>query len=104
MIIFIVIDNGVVITPNDSEDKEKKNENNILNGSYNNKYQSRHISPPNERNDYGETNTAEEINEDALDMIQNLGYKKSYMKKSLLNNEFNYATTSYKLIVKYCFS
>ena len=98
------IDNGVVITPNDSEDKEKKNENNILNGSYNNKYQSRHISPPNERNDYGETNTAEEINEDALDVIQNLGYKKSYMKKSLLNNEFNYATTSYKLIVKYCFS
>ena len=97
------IDNGVVITPNDSDDKEKKYENNLLNGSYNNKFISKHISPHNERNEYEEKNT-DEINENALDMIQNLGYKKFYMKKSLTKNEFNYATTSYKLIVKYCFS
>jgi len=97
------IDNGVVITPNDSDDKEKKYENNLMNGSYNNKFISKHISPHNEKNEYEEKNT-DEINENALDMIQNLGYKKFYMKKSLTKNEFNYATTSYKLIVKYCFS
>ena len=99
------IDNGVVITPNDSEDKDKKNENNFGNFSYNfnNKFKSRHISPPNELNDYNE-NGNNEINENALDMLQNLGYKKSYVKKYLLKNEFNYATTSYNLICKYCFS
>ena len=102
------IDNGVVITPNDSEDKEKKNENNLWNSSYNynynNKFKSRHISPPNELNDYNENNNDNEINENALDMLQNLGYKKSYVKKYLKKNEFNYATTSYNLICKYCFS
>ena len=102
------IDNGVVITPNDSEDKEKKIENNLGNSSYNynynNKFKSRHISPPNELNDYSEKNDDNEINENALDMLQNLGYKKSYVKKYLKKNEFNYATTSYNLICKYCFS
>ena len=102
------IDNGVVITPNDSEDKDKKNENILgissYNYNYNNKFKSRHISPPNELNDYSEKNDDNEINENALDMLQNLGYKKSYVKKYLKKNEFNYATTSYNLICKYCFS
>ena len=98
------IDNGVVITPNDSEDKEIKKENYLVDKSYNSKFQSRKISPPKEKNEYDESNTANEINENALDMIQNLGYKKYYMKKILAKNEFNYATTSYNLIVKYCFS
>ena len=98
------IDNGVVITPNDSDEKEKKVENNLFNISYNNKFQNRHISPPNEYNEYFEDNNESEINEKALDMLQNLGYKKSYVKKYLTKNEFNYATTSYNLIVKYCFS
>ena len=100
------IDNGVVITPDDSEDKEKKNE--IGNGSHNfnhnNKFKSHHTSPHNELNDYNEKEGENEINENALDMLQNLGYKKSYVKKCLLKNEFNYSTTSYNLIVKYCFS
>ena len=99
------IDNGVVITPNDSEDKDKDKKNELpkyLNAGYNTKYQSRHISPPNELNE--ENNTGDEINENALEMLQNLGYKKSFTKKCLIKNEFNYATTSYQLIVKYCFS
>ena len=98
------IDNGVVITPNDSEDKEKQKENNFIDKSYNYKFQSRHISPPNEKNENDENTSIDKINEDALDMIQNLGYKKFYMKKALMKNVFNYATTSYNLIVKYCFS
>ena len=97
------IDNGVVITPNESEDKEKK-DNYLIDKSYNNKFVSRKISPPNEKNEYYENSTTDEINENALDMIQNLGYKKFYMKKVLIKNEFNYASTSYNLIVKYCFS
>ena len=98
------IDNGVVITPNDSEDKEKQKENNFIDKSYNYKFQSRRISPPNEKNENDENTSIDKINEDALDMIQNLGYKKFYMKKALMKNVFNYATTSYNLIVKYCFS
>jgi serine/threonine protein kinase len=98
------IDNGVVITPNESEDKEKQKENNFMDKSYNYKFQSRRISPPNEKNENEENTSTDKINEDALDMIQNLGYKKFYMKKALMKNVFNYATTSYNLIVKYCFS
>ena len=98
------IDNGVVITQNDSEDKEKKLENNGFNISYINKFQSRHISPPNELIDNYEEKDDNGINENALDILQNLGYKKAYVKKYLTKNEFNYATTSYNLIVKYCFS
>ena len=96
------IDNGVVITPNDSEDNDKKIDKNFINGF--NKFKSKNISPHNELNNYYEKNTGEEINENALDMLQNLGYKKSYVKNCLTKNEFNYATTSYNLIVKYCFS
>ena len=98
------IDNGVVITPNDSDDKEKKIEYNAFNMSYNNKFKSRHISPPNELNENNEEQNKNEINDKALDMLQKLGYKKSYVKKCLNTNEFNYATTSYNLIVKYCFT
>ena len=99
------IDNGIVITPNDSEDKDKDKKNELpkyLNAGYNTKYQCRYISPPNELNE--ENNTGDEINENALEMLQNLGYKKSFVKNCLTKNEFNYATTSYNLIVKYCFS
>ena len=64
------IDNGVVITPNDSEDKDKDKKNELpkyLNAGYNNKIQSRHISPPNELNE--ENNTGDEINENALETL-----------------------------------
>ena len=97
------IDNGVVITPNDSEDNEKRPDKNFVNG-YNNKFQSKNISPHNELNSNNEKKNGDEINENALEMLQNLGYKKSFVKNCLTKNEFNYATTSYNLIVKYCFS
>ena len=97
------IDNGVVITPNDSEDNEKRPDKNFVNG-YNNKFQSKNISPHNELNNNNEKKNGDEINENALEMLQNLGYKKSFVKNCLTKNEFNYATTSYNLIVKYCFS
>mgnify|MGYP002624184704 CR=1 FL=1 len=103
------IDNGVVILPNDSDEKNKK-ENDIspLNGSYNNnKVCTKPFSAPNEIEEVNNDNKKkekDEINEKALEILENLGYKKSFVKESIINNNFNYATASYRLIVKYCFS
>ena len=109
------IDNGVVILPNDSDEKNKK-ENDIspLNGSYNNnKIHTKPFSAPNEieevnkenkENKDNKYNEKDEINEKALEILENLGYKKSFVKESIIKNNFNYATASYRLIVKYCFS
>ena len=113
------IDNGVVISPHGSDEKNKKDNNNNNdispnNGSFNNnsKGNSKRLSPNPEpedinsnytcRNKYN--NKENEINEKALDDLKALGYKKSFVKNSLINNIFNYATTSYGLIVKYCYS
>ena len=104
------IDNGVVIIPNDSDEKNKKDNNDIspLNGSYNNKISSIPFSPPNEIEEKSNGNNnnnkeGDEINEKALEIIENLGYNKSFVRESILKNDFNYATASYKLIVKYFF-
>ena len=116
------IDNGVVILPNDSDEKNKK-ENDIspLNGSYNNnnnnKIHNKPFSAPNEIEEVNKDKDKDkdnknkekekekdEINEKALEILENLGYKKSFVKESIIKNNFNYATASYRLIVKYCFS
>ena len=108
------IDNGVVISPNNSDEKNKK-ENDIspYNGSFNSKGNSRPFSPRVEldeknaasnRNKVNFNNKEDEINEKALDDLKILGYKKSFARDSLMKNIFNYATTSYRLIVKYCYS
>ena len=110
------IDNGVVISPHNSDEKNKKENNNDIspyNNSFNNsKGYSKPFSPnpePEEnninltkRNKYN--NKENEINEMALEDLKALGFKKSFVKESLIKNNFNYATTSYGLIVKYCYS
>jgi serine/threonine protein kinase len=108
------IDNGVVISPNNSDEKNKKDNNDVspYNLSYNSKPQSKPFSPanevenPNSNRNKVNFNTKEEddINDKALDDLKILGYKKSFVKECLKNNIFNYATTSYRLIVKYCYS
>lgn len=45
-----------------------------------------------------------EINEKALEDLEKLGFDKTYVKECLIKNDFNYATTSYGLLVKYCYS
>ena len=108
------IDNGVVISPNDSDEKNKKDNNDIspYNGSYNSKGNSKPFSPRTEieepinsnRSKVNFNNKEDEIIDQALDDLKVLGYKKSFVKESLIKNNFNYATTSYRLIVKYCYS
>ena len=109
------IDNGVVISPNGSDEKNKKDNNDIspYNGSFNSKGNSKPFSPRAEldeqisnsnRNKVNFNNKEDEINEKALDDLKVLGYKKSFVRESLIKNNFNYATASYKLIVKYCYS
>ena len=124
------IDNGIVISPNDSAEHNNIN-NNIddispyNNGSYYSKIHSKPFSPIGELDDdskknklaynnyndkkpinYNNNNYNEEkiINENALLELENLGYKKSWVKQCLINNEINYATTSYYLLVKYCYN
>ena len=111
------IDNGVVISPHNSDEKNKKENNDISpnNGSFNNinsKGISKAFSPnpePEENNlnnnNKNRYNSKEnEINEKALEDLKALGFKKSFVKERLIKNDFNYATTSYGLIVKYCYS
>ena len=108
------IDNGVIKSPNGSDEnniKENNNDISPLNGSYNSKGHSKPFSPRTEaeesntnRNKVNFNNKVDDINEKALDDLKVLGYKKSFVKESLINNSFNYATTSYRLIVKYCYS
>ena len=106
------IDNGVVINQNDSNEKYKKdkyNKSNISSKilSYNSKMISKHLSPRNENNDDNNKNInkyKDEINDEVLDVLEKLGYNKSFIKESIIKNIFNYATASYRLIVKYCFS
>ena len=108
------IDNGVVISPHNSDEKNKKENNDIspYNGSFNNsKGNSKPFSPNPEpveniiNANKNKFNSKEnEINEKALDDLKALGYKKTFVRESLVKNNFNYATTSYGLIVKYCYS
>ena len=108
------IDNGVVISPNGSDEKNKKDNNDIspLNGSFNSKGNSKPFSPRNEIDDQSNSyrnkvifnNKEDEINEKALDDLKVLGFKNSFVRESLNKNIFNYATTSYRLIYKYCYS
>ena len=109
------IDNGVVISPNASDEKNNKKDNDIspYNGSFNSKGNSKPFSPRTEleepisnsnRNKVNFSNKEDEINDKALDDLKVLGYKKSFVKESLIKNNFSYATASYKLIVKYCYS
>ena len=104
------IDNGVVIS---MDSNDKKYNNNISPSPYNNdsfnfKDNYKFISAQNELElnlNYGidEKENKKEINEEALKEIDKLGYSKSYIKDCLNNNEKNYATTSYFLLVKYCY-
>ena len=51
-----------------------------------------------------ENDKENQINENALEDLKELGFDKHFVRKSLMKNDFNYATTSYGLIVKYCYS
>ena len=103
------IDNGVVIS---IDSNDKKYNNNIspspyINDSYNSK-DNKFISPHNELElnlnlGIDGKENKKEINEEALKEINKLGYSKSYIKNCINNNEKNYATTSYFLLVKYCY-
>ena len=102
------IDNGFI-------DNDKYNqENNISpsNGNFNNNENineniSIEFNPKKESEEINlNTNNDEviEINEKALEDLEKLGFDKTYVKESLIKNDFNYATTSYGLIVKYSYS
>ena len=102
------IDNGVVIS---MDTYEKKYYNNISpspynNGSFYSKGQSKPFSPYNELDDNfnkkDNKNKEKNISENALNELAKLGYLKPYVRECLHNNEKNYATASYFLLVKYC--
>ena len=103
------IDNGIVISPKDSFD-DKKKDNDIspynYNGSYYSKIHSKPFSANNELEEgfssRRENNKNESFfNENVLNELNELGYNKDYVKECILKNEINYATTSYYLLNKY---
>ena len=106
------IDNGIVITHNESEDEINKNTTGYDNYLSKGKTNSKGISPLNEKEEnnfnnkmeINNNNNGEVINENALDILENLGYNKTFVREWLNYNYFNYATAGYHLIVKYCFS
>ena len=105
------IDNGIVITHNDSEDEINKNSSGYDKDLSKRKTSSKGISPLNEKEENNfnnkmeiNNNNNEVINENALNILENLGYKKTFVREWLNYNYFNYATAGYHLIVKYCFS
>ena len=98
------IDNGIIILSYDSDEKVKKDKspNDI---SYNSKAQSKPFSPvvEKENNNIINNKNNDIFNEKILEKIKNLGYSKEYVKKCINNKEFNYATTTYKLLSKFFF-
>ena len=99
------IDNGVVIT---LDSNDKKFYDNISPSPYNNisfysKGQSKPFSPNNELDENYKKQEKNEINDFALNELVKLGYLKPYIRECLYNNEKNYATASYFLLVKYCY-
>ena len=104
------IDNGIVIS---MDSNEKQFYNNISPSPYNlgsffSKGNSKAISPINELEDNLSSKrelkeNKKEIIEDALNEISKLGYLKPYVRECLNNNEKNYSTASYFLLVKYCY-
>jgi serine/threonine protein kinase len=121
------IDNGVVITNNSANNNNynnnynnNNNNNNYNNNNYNyNNYINNNISddkyysPNNEIEDnYNSNNMINNINidinnnndiinESILNEIEILGYNRKYVKECLEKNLFNYATTTYYLLLKY---
>ena len=103
------IDNGVVISPNDSYDKKKEN-NDIspYNISYYSKIHSKPFSPNNELDDGSSTkreNKEEKesiLNEKAIYELSELGYDKKFIIECINKNDINYATAGYYLLNKFC--
>jgi hypothetical protein len=103
------IDNGVVISPNDSHEKKKEN-NDIspYNGSYYSKIQSKPFSPFNEmeeglssRRENKDDKNNDTINDKALSELCELGYNKKYVVDCINKNDINYATAGYYLLDKF---
>ena len=112
---------------NQKEKKEKKikeeilnfnnfdinNNDNIINQNYKIKY-SNHLkniksAPDNKkyvqyskedskRNNSSLTNSSTFVDENVIKIMENYGYKRDYVHKCLINNEFNYATATFFLL------
>ena len=103
------IDNGVIISPNNSQDKKKEN-NDIspYNISYYSKIHSKPFSPNNELEDGLNTKSENKnekeniINEKAICELSELGYDRKYIIECINKNDINYATAGYYLIDKFC--
>lgn len=100
------IDNGIIISPNESKNSSKK----ILSPliiENSNKNSVKNIFKSNsdkkffkfENNEIDEIK--EEINFSAIKELEKFGYNKNFIKNCIKINENNYATTGYYLLVKY---
>ena len=98
------IDNGIIISPNESKNSSKK----ILSPliiENSNKNSAKNIFKSNSDKKFFKENEIEEIKEEinlsAVKQMENFGYSKNFVKSCIKINENNYATTGYYLLVKY---
>ena len=92
------IDNGIIISQNETKTKifspliiENSNKNSAKNVFNNN---NKIVASENEE-------IKEEINLNAIKEMEKFGFNKEFVKNCIKNNENNYATTGYYLLVKY---
>lgn len=108
------IDNGIVISPRDSNDND--NGNNINNdidshmnagGSFSNQVSPKPMSPLPERANDNQIQSKPSIssfqiiNDKIIALVEQLGYRSSYLRSCIEANEINYATACYYLLLKY---
>ena len=81
--------------------KQEKNVNNINNINNNNKMDKRNnISEDKDKNEnYEDKNKIIKINEKAVKLVEDFGYNRKYIKRSLESNEINHAVATYYLML-----
>ena len=103
------IDNGIVILSKDSDENIKAKS--PYDGSYNSKIYSKHLSPKSEKEYYSNKKKIDNkfindkennfVNKKILEKMEKLGYDKKYVNNCLIKKEFNYATSTYRILDKY---
>lgn len=110
------IDNGVIISPNISDDNLNGKDNIIIENNKDNSpiiKSSLHSKPFSPFGEFDDAYSKKEndieistrmINENAITEMCRLGYNRNFLIDCIEKNEINYATTGYYLLVKYCVS
>lgn len=108
------IDNGIVISPkilskeNSNESFDDKRKVSLINSKVHSRFGSNLLSPNVERESLSNrgsyitsiSNTLIKIDDNIVYSLSKLGYNSEYIRKQIINNEINYCSASYYLLIK----